>query len=60
MDYFDPANIDEPFIKRFKQTHRLEGKTIITMVGRITEWKGHDTFIRALAEVQKINPTWLV
>ncbi|MBM4153187.1 MAG: glycosyltransferase family 4 protein [Kiritimatiellaceae bacterium] len=53
VDAFDPAQIDEPFIRQFKQRYQLEGKTIVTMVGRITEWKGHDTFIRALADVQK-------
>ncbi|MBI9020702.1 MAG: glycosyltransferase family 4 protein [Verrucomicrobia bacterium] len=56
MDYFNQENADEPFIETFKREHGLKGKTIITIVGRITEWKGHDTFIRALAEVQKVNP----
>jgi len=56
MDYFDPAKTDEAFVERFKQEHSLEGKTIISIVGRITEWKGHDTFIRALAEVRKMHP----
>ncbi len=53
---FDPASVDESFIHAFKQQHGLEGKTVITIVGRITEWKGHDTFIRALAAVQKNHP----
>jgi glycosyltransferase involved in cell wall biosynthesis len=56
MDYFDPAKTDESFIRKFKDKHQLSGKTIITIVGRITEWKGHETFIRALAQVQKQNP----
>lgn len=55
-NYFDPEAVDHDFMDEFKQTHGLEGKTIITIVGRITEWKGHDTFIRALAEVQKYRP----
>ena len=54
--YFDPDSTDMDFIESFKQEHELNGKTIITIVGRITEWKGHDTFIRALAEVQKNHP----
>jgi len=54
--HFDPETIDQSFIDAFKQQHRLENKTVITIVGRITEWKGHDTFIRALAEVQKTHP----
>ncbi|MDD3276847.1 MAG: glycosyltransferase, partial [Kiritimatiellales bacterium] len=56
MDYFDPAKVDEAFILDFKQKHLLNGKRVVTMVGRITEWKGHDTFIRAMAEVQKKHP----
>jgi len=53
---FDPASIDVSFIKTFKHKYGLEGKTILSMVGRITEWKGHETFIRALANVQKTHP----
>lgn len=53
---FNPEAIDESFTREFKQQHGLEGKTVITIVGRITEWKGHDTFIRALAAVQKEHP----
>lgn len=56
MNYFDPAKADNLFIQNFKQEYRLAGKQIITIVGRITEWKGHDCFIRALAELQKKSP----
>ena len=55
-EYFDPKMVDRSFMDTFKQQYGLEGKTVLTMVGRITEWKGHDTFIRALAEVQKKHP----
>lgn len=54
--HFDPAATDPTFIESFKQQHELEGKYIITIVGRITEWKGHDTFIRAVAAVHQKNP----
>ena len=56
MGYFDPAKADKTFIQDFKKKYQLEDKRIITIVGRITEWKGHDCFIRALAEVQKNHP----
>jgi glycosyltransferase involved in cell wall biosynthesis len=56
VDYFDPDKVDQDFIQDFKQQQGLDGKKIITIVGRITEWKGHDTFIRATAEVQKKHP----
>lgn len=56
MDYFDPGKVDAQCIDAFRKEHGLKGKSIITIVGRITEWKGHDCFIRALAEVQKQHP----
>ena len=56
MDYFAPDKVDAAFIDAFKKEHGLEGKTILTLVGRITEWKGHDCFIRALAEIQEGHP----
>ena len=54
--HFDPATVDHAFIETFKQKNDLTGKRVISIVGRITEWKGHDTFIRSLAEVQKKHP----
>ena len=54
--YFDPKKVDLDFTSTFKNKYDLEGRYIITIVGRITEWKGHDCFIRALAEVQKKDP----
>ena len=56
MAYFDPAKADPDFIDGFKQKYALKDRYIITIVGRITEWKGHDCFIRALARVQKQHP----
>ncbi len=56
MEHFDPAKVDSGFIEGFKHKHELTDRYIITMVGRITEWKGHDCFIRALAEVQRKHP----
>lgn len=56
MAHFDPTKSDSDFITEFKRKHQLEGRYIITIVGRITEWKGHDGFIRALAQVQKQHP----
>lgn len=54
--FFDPARTNADFMNEFKKQHGLEDKRIITMVGRITEWKGHDCFIRALAQVQHTHP----
>ena len=54
--HFDPEKADEQFMETFKTEHNLHGKRVITIVGRITEWKGHDSFIRAVAAVQKTHP----
>ena len=56
-DFFHPDQVDWEWINQFKQEHQLTGRTIISVVGRITEWKGQDDFIRAIAEVQKKDPT---
>ena len=56
MAHFDPENADAGFMADFKQKHDLNDRIIITIVGRITEWKGHDCFIRALGQVQKAHP----
>lgn len=56
MDHFNPERSDQNFINTFLQQHHLTGKTIVTIVGRITEWKGQDCFIRAIAHAKKTNP----
>jgi glycosyltransferase involved in cell wall biosynthesis len=56
LGYFDPAKADAGFMTGFRRKHGLEGRFVITIVGRITEWKGHDCFIRALADVQREYP----
>lgn len=55
-EHFDPDITDPAFISGFKTEHGLNDRKIVSMVGRITEWKGHDCFIRALATVQKEHP----
>jgi len=56
MNHFDPAEANHAFIEEFKKQHNLNGRYVITIVGRITGWKGHDCLIRALADVQKSHP----
>jgi len=56
MDYFSPDSVDHGFISAFKKQHRLEGKCVVSMVGRITGIKGHKTFIPAIAKVSRNNP----
>lgn len=53
LEKFNPQNIDQTFIKSFKKEYHLDGKRIITTVGRITQLKDHQTFIRAIALLKK-------
>ena len=56
LEKFNPENLDKTFIENFKAEYRLEGKTIITTVGRITQLKDHQTFIHAIALLKKSDP----
>jgi len=56
MDKFNPSNIDEKFISKFKQQFNLNDKFIITSVGRITWLKDYETFIEAISIVKKTIP----
>ena len=46
---FDPANLDRAWMNSFKEKYGLTGKFTVTAVGRITELKDYETFIRAVA-----------
>ena len=56
LEKFNPENVDEVFIENFKTEYHLKGKTIISTVGRITQLKDHQTFIRAIAVLKKDEP----
>lgn len=55
LEKFNPENLDKEFIENFKNKYSLNGKQIITTVGRITQLKDHQTFIRAIASVKHNN-----
>ncbi|DAB40317.1 MAG TPA: glycosyl transferase [Sulfurovum sp. UBA12169] len=54
---FNPENIDKDFIKQFSKQYGLEGRFVVSVVGRITQLKDHQTFIRAIALLKHENPT---
>ncbi len=56
LEAFDPEKVDREFIEDFKRKYRLEGKFIVTAVGRITQLKDYETFIRAIALARKSKP----
>lgn len=53
---FDPARLDPAWINAFKTQYGLAGKFIVTAVGRITELKDYETFIRAMADCSREIP----
>ena len=55
MEKFNPENLDKAFISDFKKEYSLDNKHIITTVGRITQLKDHQTFIRAIDAVKQNN-----
>ena len=56
VDYFNPEKCDDKIINNFKSKYDLKNKKIISIIGRISPWKGHDDFIKSLAKIQKKYP----
>ncbi len=53
LDKFHPEKSDINFIESFKKKHGLDGKYIITSVGRVTQLKDLETFISAVSLLSK-------
>jgi glycosyltransferase involved in cell wall biosynthesis len=52
MQFFNPENITPNIIPKFKDHYKIpQDKKVILLPGRITRWKGQDTFIKALAQI---------
>jgi glycosyltransferase involved in cell wall biosynthesis len=56
LEVFNPQNIDRDFIENFKIKYRLEDKFIVTSVGRVTQLKDYETFIKAISLVKNDKP----
>jgi len=56
MHAFDPAQVDRAFIDTFKAEHKLEGRFIVTSVGRVTWLKDYESFIQAIAKLAPQMP----
>lgn len=56
LELFDPIRVDEGFKNVFKQKFDLEGKFVVTTVGRVTQLKDYETFISALIILKKSVP----
>ncbi len=56
IDLFDPAKVDHEFIASFKEKHGLNGRYVVTSVGRITWLKDYETFIAAISRLKDEFP----
>ncbi len=56
LERFDPENLNQQKIDALKLEFNLQGKRVVTSIGRITELKDYETFIRAVAVAVKSNP----
>lgn len=57
LSSFDPERVSSQEIEALKKELHLEEKKVITTIGRITELKDYETFIRAIALAAKSDPT---
>jgi glycosyltransferase involved in cell wall biosynthesis len=56
LELFNPKNIDNDFIENFKKEFNLKDKFIVSSVGRVTQLKDYETFIKAILLVKKEIP----
>lgn len=56
LELFNPSNLDEDFVSEFKEKYDLKDKFIISSVGRVTQLKDYETFIKAINLVKKEIP----
>lgn len=56
LELFDPERVDLDFVREFKQRYGLEGRFVVTTVGRITQLKDFETFIRGVVATKDIIP----
>ncbi|MGM0518982.1 MAG: glycosyltransferase family 4 protein [Campylobacterota bacterium] len=53
---FNENSIDNSFIKKFKDEFHLKDRFVVSIVGRVTQLKDYETFIKAILEVKKSIP----
>ncbi len=56
LEKFNPEHVDHAFIDAFIDKFDLKGKTVVTTVGRITQLKDLETFIRAVSKMYRHIP----
>lgn len=53
LELFNPKNIDNSFIEHFKKEFNLQNKFIVSSIGRVTQLKDYETFIKAISIVKQ-------
>lgn len=56
LEKFNPSHLDELFMETFKNQFNLQGKWVVSTVGRVTQLKDLETFIQAIAILKKDFP----
>ncbi|MGB5792821.1 glycosyltransferase, partial [Poseidonibacter sp.] len=56
LELFNLDNIDKDFIENFEEEYNLSDKFIVSSVGRVTQLKDYETFIKAISLVKKDIP----
>ena len=55
-ELFNENNTNDSFIKEFKEKFNLEKRYVISIIGRVTQLKDYETFIKAINEAKKTIP----
>jgi glycosyltransferase involved in cell wall biosynthesis len=56
LNLFNINNIDETFISKFKKEFKLKDKFVVSSVGRVTQLKDYETFIKAINIIKEDFP----
>lgn len=56
LGLFNPAAVSASTVASARASLASDGGPLLGLVGQITPWKGHDTAVRALAEVRRDHP----
>lgn len=56
LDQFCPERLDRDFMAEFEAQHGLAGRFTVSSVGRITQLKDYETFLRAIAMLRQEDP----
>ncbi len=56
LELFNPENLDHDFIHKFRREYQLDGRFVASSVGRITQLKDFETFIRGVVAAKEQIP----